>query len=188
RPLMVRGKQAEPPASPQVYRPQPTPRCLQLKMRVPSRPVTNQSTPVPAAPAVYRPQPTPRVLQTKSLSLRPQSNVSQRQTGTSPRIATQYSRLIRTSNDVVQRIRVYRLGSDTDQNLCPRPGIDDDAGSAGRGLSTSSQRPNTKAQGIETDNLGATLEAVNDHGDHYAIRAADDADNAKLVAWAATRA
>ena len=59
---------------------------------------------------------------------------------------------------------------------------------AGRGLSTSSQRPNTKAQGIETDNLGATLEAVNDHGDHYAIRAADDADNAKLVAWAATRA
>src|SRR5205814_9160835 len=100
-------------------------------MRVPSRPVTNQSTPVPAAPAVYRPQPTPRVLQTKSLSLRPQSNVSQRQTGTSPRIATQHSRLMRTSKEVVQRIRVYRLGRDTDQDLFPLPGLDADAGAAG---------------------------------------------------------
>ncbi len=70
--------------------------------------------------------------------------------------------------------------------MCPRPGIDDTA-AAGRGLSTSSQRPDTKAQGIETDDLGDTLEAVNDHGNHYAIRPTDDANRAKLIAWAATR-
>jgi hypothetical protein len=44
-----------------------------------------------------------------------------------------------------------------------------------------------KAQIIETNNLGAELEAINDHGDHYAIRPKNDADNAKLTAWAATR-
>jgi len=32
------------------------------------------------------------------------------------------------------------------------------------------------------------LEAVNDHGNHYAIRPTNDAENTKLEAWAATRA
>jgi hypothetical protein len=95
---------------------------------------------------------------------------------------------ISNARDVVQRIRVYRMGSGTDSNLCPRPGIDDTAGAAGRGLSTSTVAGAGKAQIIETNNLGADLEAVNDHGNHYAIRPTNDADNAKLTAWAATRA
>ena len=91
------------------------------------------------------------------------------------------------SIDVVQRVRVYRQGSQTDQNLCPRPGIDDVAASAARGLSTSSTAANG-SRIIETDNLGAGLEAVNDAGTHYGIRPPNDADAALLQAWAATRA
>lgn len=43
---------SKPPAPPGAYRPQPTPKVLQLKKAV-------------TGPAVYRPQPSPRVLQTK---------------------------------------------------------------------------------------------------------------------------
>jgi len=46
----------------------------------------------------------------------------------------------------------------------------------------------SKAQTIETDNLGENLEAVNDHGDHYAIRPTNDPDPYNLlVEWAASR-
>lgn len=210
--MAVSSQMKDLPTSPPVYRPHPVQKVLQTKMSGEKQPPTSQlprqpiAPPVfrpelkravqpkmaataaapksPIAPPVYRPQAVPRVLQIK------ESQVS----GISPSQKRRPPHNARTSvagsfgGDTVQRTRVYRMGSSTDQNLCPRHPQDDDAASAGRGLSTSSAAPNGKAQIIETDNLGDTLEAVNDHGNHYAIRPTEDDDNAKLTAWAATRA
>lgn len=88
-------------------------------------------------------------------------------------------------NPAIQMKKVYRMGSGSDQNLCPRP--EKDTVGDGRGLSTSSAKPNDKAQVIETDNLGGNLEAVNDHGKHYAIRPTNDDDTSKLTEWANSR-
>ena len=52
------------PIAPPVYKPQPTPKVLQTKMRVPHQPPT-QTVRQPSPPPVYKPQPTPRVLQAK---------------------------------------------------------------------------------------------------------------------------
>lgn len=200
------------PTSPPVYRPQPVQKVLQTKMsggqqppasQLPSQPfappvfrpelkkavqpkmaATTAAPKSPTAPTVYRPQAVPRVLQIKESQT---SGISSGQKRRPPHNARS-SVAVSFGSNTVQRIRVYRMGSATDQNLCPRHPQDDDATSAGRGLSTSSAAPAGKAQIIETDNLGDTLEAVNDHGNHYAIRPTEDDDNAKLTAWAATRA
>lgn len=87
------GRQTRAPQAPPPYRPQPAPKCLQLKAasvgcRPPAAPPTphpqpaagalqrkaapsqkasaGQAKTAPAAPPVYRPQPTPRVLQPKA--------------------------------------------------------------------------------------------------------------------------
>lgn len=53
------------PVAPPVYRPQPTPHCVQAKMPHPAHAHR------PGAPPVYRPQPQPKVLQTKTAIGRP---------------------------------------------------------------------------------------------------------------------
>src|SRR5687768_12290623 len=61
------GQNFKPPVAPPVYRPQPTPKVLQLKNATKPQP-TNAATSArkqPVPPPVYRPQPTPRVLQQK---------------------------------------------------------------------------------------------------------------------------
>src|SRR6476660_1017359 len=59
------------PVAPPVYRPQPTPHCVQAKMPHPAHVKTQ-----PVAPPVYRPQPLPKVLQTKT-AVGPQARVVQ---------------------------------------------------------------------------------------------------------------
>lgn len=54
------------PVAPPVYRPQPTPKVLQLKKAQPTTATTAAVRKQPVAPPVYRPQPTPKVLQRKT--------------------------------------------------------------------------------------------------------------------------
>lgn len=56
--------------APQAYRPQPTPKCLQLKAsRGPAANPAQAKKQGPVAPAAYRPQPVPKVLQRKTASV-----------------------------------------------------------------------------------------------------------------------
>lgn len=93
---------------------------------------------------------------------------------------------------VVQLFKVYRGGSTTDKNLTPR--VQDTTGPK-KGLSTFENsgaiKNYDKAQIIETDNLGAGLEAVRNgtgpQDSHVSIVPSNDVGDAKLVNWAAQK-
>ena len=95
----------------------------------------------------------------------------------------------KTAANDVQLMKVYRVGSSTDNNLTPRPGKDTEGPK--RGLSTfetleEAARPGGKAQEIETDNL-SNLDAIqNGSGSntHVSIR---PERQEQLEEWAAAR-
>lgn len=61
----IQSKQPSQRCAPDVYRPQPVPKCLQPKMSDRKQSLACQAKRPPTAPPAYRPQPTPKVLQAK---------------------------------------------------------------------------------------------------------------------------
>jgi len=92
--------------APQPYRPQPTPKCLQLKAapgQVADQASLNKQG--PAAPPAYRPQPVPKVLQRKTAAVGPLSPASRRLPVTS---SIQRAISPARPSRVVQRMEVRR--------------------------------------------------------------------------------
>nr|WP_273924137.1 RHS repeat-associated core domain-containing protein [Pseudomonas idahonensis] len=79
--------------------------------------------------------------------------------------------------------KVYRLGSQTDSNLTPRPIKDTTTG-----LSTTLEKPQGKFQTLDVKTLNdGGLEVVKDGRNHASVRPSNDPDKSKLKEWADTR-
>jgi len=105
----------------------------------------------------------------------------------------------RAVSRLVQRYAIYRGGPNTLNNYTPRPrkeGQNDDVTGPKKGLSTfesfaAATLRASKAQIIETDNLGGELTAVRNgvgpQDTHVSILPTNDGNDEKLFAWAAAK-